>query len=183
MELNGRRPRGSSKARHFAQSQEIQANILPTHKKLVFSRSQILWSTKLPHLIGGWGASLGLFRQGHPFKLCTEEDSDHFEWVATAGLGSWLTIKCISDSISFFSLLNSVLDLLLLLYTDLFCSFYIARNSTVFIPYGFLFILRAINTLISELPDTTSNAANYFPPPTRKGLCENSGLYAQRWDC
>lgn len=34
---------------------------------------------------------MGLFRQGHPFKLCTEEDSDHFEWVATAGLGPWLT--------------------------------------------------------------------------------------------
>ena len=47
----------------FAQSQETQAALLPTHEKVVVLWSQMLWSTKLSQLVGGWDASRGLLRQ------------------------------------------------------------------------------------------------------------------------
>lgn len=65
-----------------------------------------------------------------------------------------------------------------------FVAFNSAQKPTVSNSHGFLFILIVINTSILELPDTTSNTANFLPGTSRKGLCENfSGLYMQRWDC
>ena len=88
----------------------------------------------------------------------------------------WL---CISDSILFLHSMSFC--------TSSYCctqiyfvAFNTAQDAAVCIPRGFLFILIVINTSISELPDTTSSAANRLPPNSSEGLCENvSGSHAQ----
>lgn len=52
---------------NFAQSREIQAGIFPTHGKLEFLQSQVLWSTQLGHLIVSLGASMRVIQTGRPF--------------------------------------------------------------------------------------------------------------------
>lgn len=77
---------------NFAQSREIQADILFTHGKLEFLHSQMLWSTQLGHLIVSWDASLGVIQTGRPFQmLCWLRDSAHFLMGSDSRIGT-LTI-------------------------------------------------------------------------------------------